>query len=128
MALFGNERESPQEAQRKFREEFGAKVHDEVQEMELAELRADSGVYQDLNLKSYRPSVWGLLVFCRKETWYYVVEQESYLSFFMKGAGKTEERTVCLSQLSDIHFSLPKRTFFSFMNPELARSINATYT
>ena len=128
MALFGNERESPQEAQRKFREEFGAKVHDEVQDMELAELRADGGVYQDLNLKSYRPSVWGLIVFCRKETWYYVAEQESYLSFFMKGAGKTEERTVCLSQLSDIHFSLPKRTFFSFMNPELARSINASYT
>ena len=128
MALFGNAQESPQEAQRKFREEFGAKVHDEVQEMELAELRADSGVYQDLNLKSYRPSVWGLIVFCRKETWYYVAEQESYLSFFMKGAGKTEERTVCLSQLSDIHFSLPQRTFFSFMNPELARSINASYT
>lgn len=128
MALFGNAQESPQEAQRKFREEFGAKVHDEVQEMELAELRADSGVYQDLNLKSYRPSVWGLIVFCRKETWYYVAEQESYLSFFMKGVGKTEERTVCLSQLSDIHFSLPKRTFFSFMNPELARSINASYT
>ncbi len=128
MALFGNAQESPQEAQRKFREEFGAKVHDEVQDMELAELRADGGVYQDLNLKSYRPSVWGLIVFCRKETWYYVAEQESYLSFFMKGVGRTEERTVCLSQLSDIHFSLPKRTFFSFMNPELARSINATYT
>ncbi len=128
MALFANSQENPQEEQRKFREEFGAKVHDEVQGMELSEFRADSSVYQDLNLKSYRPSVWGLLVFCRKDIYYYVAEQESYLSFFMKGAGKTEERIVCLSQLSDIHFSLPARGFFSFLNPELAQSINASYT
>ncbi len=128
MALFGDSSESLQEKQQKFRTEIGAKVHDEVLGMELAELRAGDGVYQDLNIKSYRPSAWGLLVCCKQGSYYYVAEQESYLSFFMKGAGKTEERLVCLSGLSDIHFSLPHRGLFSFLNPELARSINASYT
>lgn len=128
MALLGNSNESPEEAQRRFRKEFGAKVHNDVEAVEFAELRADGSVYQDLNLKSYRTSVWGLIVFCKKSVWYYVAEQESYLSFFMKGAGKTEERIVSLSGLSDISFSLPQKGFFSFLNPELARSINASYT
>ena len=128
MALLGNSSESPEEAQQRFRKEFGAKVHDDVEAVEFAELRAGGSVYQDLNLKSYRTSVWGLIVFCKKSVWYYVAEQESYLSFFMKGAGKTEERIVSLSGLSDISFSLPHRSFFSFLNPELARSINASYT
>ncbi len=129
MALLGNSNESPEEAQRKFRTEFSAKVHDEVESIEFAELRADGGVYQDLNLKSYRTSVWGLVVFCRKSIWYYVAEQESYLSFFMKGAGKTEERLVCLSGLSDIAFFLPQKGFFqTLLNPELARTVNGSYT
>lgn len=129
MALLGNTKESPEEAQRRFRAEFGAKVKDEVDSIEFAELRADGGVYQDLNLKSYRTSVWGLVVFCKQSVWYYVAEQESYLSFFMKGAGKTEERIVCLSGLSDIAYSLPRKGFFqSLMNPELSRTINASYT
>lgn len=129
MALLGDTKESPEEAQRRFRAEFGAKVKDEVDSIEFAELRADGGVYQDLNLKSWRTSVWGLVVFCKKSVWYYVAEQESYLSFFMKGAGKTEERLVCLSGLSDIGYSLPQKGFFqSLMNPELSRTINGSYT
>ena len=128
MALFGASGENPDAERRKFREEFGRKVGDEVLSMELAEFRADGGVYQDLNLKSYRPGVWGLLVLCRRDCYYYVAEQESYLSFFMKGAGKTEERTVCLSQLSGISFVRPERGFLSFLNPEKARSIGGSYT
>lgn len=129
MALLGDNKDSPEEAQRKFRKEFGEKVKDEVDTIEFAELRADGGVYQDLNLKSWRTSVWGLIVFCRKSVWYYVAEQESYLSFFMKGAGKTEERLVCLSGLSDIAYALPRKGFFqSLLNPELARTVSGSYT
>lgn len=128
MSIFTESQRETEEQKKKFRDYFAEKTQDEVQNLELAEFRADNGVYQDLNLKSYRPSLWGLIVFCKKEIYYYVAEQESYLSFFMKGAGKTEEKLVCLSQLSDISFSLPHKGPLAFLNPELSRSIEGCYT
>ncbi len=110
-----------------FFKEFEEKVHETVKKLELAEFRADSSVYRELNLATYRPSIWGLLVFCEKSVYYYVAPQESYMSFFTKGAGRTEEKLVHISEFSNVSFSLPHKNFFSFLNPEISRTIDMTY-
>ncbi|MCR5763667.1 MAG: hypothetical protein K6G00_09840 [Treponema sp.] len=110
-----------------FFKEFEEKVNEKVSSLELAEFRADSPIYKELNLNTYRPSIWGLLVFCEKNVYYYVAPQESYMSFFTKGAGRTEEKLLHISEFSDIKFSLPQKNFFSFLNPEISRSILMSY-
>ena len=127
MSLFSEMTDETRKAREEFFKEFETKTGAKVKSLELAELRADGAVYQDLNLQTYRPGVWGLIVFCEKAAYYYVAPQDSYLSFFMKGAGRTEERLFSLTELSEISFSLPKQGFFSFLNPEIARSINGSY-
>ena len=127
MSLFSGMTAEAQREREEFFKEFETKTGEKVKSLELAELRADAVVYQELNLKTYRPGVWGLIVFCEKTAYYYVAPQESYLSFFMKGAGRAEERLFSLTELSAISFSLPKRGLLSFLNPETARSVNASY-
>lgn len=110
-----------------FFKEFEEKTNEKVKSLELTEFRADSAVYKELNLTTYRPSIWGLLVFCQKNVYYYVAPQDSYMSFFTKGAGRTEEKLLQITGFSALNFSMPEKKFFSFLNPELSRSITMRY-
>lgn len=122
MGFFSSSQED-KEAREEFFKEFEERVQQKINSLELAEFRADNTVYKELNLKTYRPSIWGLLIFCEKSVYYYVAPQESYMSFFTKGAGRTEEKLLLLTEFSDIRFSMPEKKTLSFLNPELARSI-----
>ena len=127
MGMFTESAVEAQKERETFKKEFSERVGEAVESMELAEFRADVAVYREQNLKTYRPSVWGLLILCSKSIYYYVAPQESYLSFFMKGAGKTDEKLLKLTDLSGLTLVAPKQGFFSFLNPELARSVEASY-
>ncbi len=128
MAFLSQSNESMNDERIKFVQSFENKVQDEVEKFELAEFRANASVYQDLNLHTYRPSLWGLVIFCKKEIYYYVAPQDTYLSFMSKGIGRTEEMMFCMSKLQNIKVSLPEKKFFDFLSPESNRTVYANYT
>ena len=126
MGIF-SESEGCNKEREDFFKEFEERTGEKVKSLELTEFRAENAIYRELNLKTYRPSIWGLLVLCEKNFYYYVATQESYMSFFMKGAGRTEEKLLQITGFSALSFSLPVKNFFSFLNPEISRSIIMRY-
>lgn len=117
---------------KKFYAAFESKVNDTIESMELAELRASNDSYQDLNLKlqNFQNSLWGLVVFCRNATYFYIAPSENYISFFVRkstGEDGPVEQYTCLSD-RNIVWSLPKNSFLKYLLPERSRTIFAKWT
>ena len=118
----------------KEREEFKKRISDEtgcnISEMEFAELRADKYVYKALGIEteSWQVSSWGLILFTDKDTFYFTCTQENYLARLMRSSKtKEKESLVNLSTLKDLNFFLPRRSFFSFLNAESKRTLEASF-
>lgn len=116
------------EEQKKFITYFEEKYNEKVKSFELAELRGSQKVIEILNLKqaNFQDSLWGLLVFCKDSTYFYISPHESYISFFIrKSSGEEEPQEQCI-KLSDknIRYSLLEKKWFNFLNSEINRTIN----
>lgn len=95
---------------------------------ELAELRGSSADVKALGIssKSGTGSAWGLILFCEKEIFFYYPATEGMFDFFFRqnsGEGPAEDQFVQLDNLEQLEFSVPKKTLFSFLNPEEKLSI-----
>lgn len=118
------------------RKEFIAQMQKEtgavISSMEFAELRGDSLVYGALGIETevWQLSVWGLLLFTDKGIFYYTTTQENYLMRLTSRSSKykAKESLINLSELKDLQFTLPRRNFLSFLQPELKRTINACFS
>ena len=107
---------------RQFFERFQQEHGETVKSVELAELRGSTRVYRELI---------GLLVFCTDSTFFYLPPSENYFSAIIRKAAHAKEpveQTVNLSGLSGLKFSLPRRSFFSFLSSGFKRTICVAFT
>ena len=118
---------------RQFFERFQQEHGETVKSVELAELRGSTTVYRELGLEvqSGKSALIGLLVFCTDSTFFYLPPSENYFSAIIRKAAHAKEpveQTVNLSGLSGLKFSLPRRSFFSFLSSGFKRTICAAFT
>lgn len=114
-------KKTTEDEKNKFINEFEKEVNDKVVSFELAELRASSVVFDLLKLKSQvnSNSIWGLIVFCERENYFYSFSQENYISFYVrKATGEQESVSQCISLSSlNCRYEIPTKHFFDFLFP-----------
>lgn len=111
-----------EDEKKRFMESFEEEFNDKVLSFELAEFRAPAAVFSLLKLKPQTDtdSVWGLIVFCESETYFYSFPQENFIQFYVrKSTGKDEPQAQCIS-LSELkcRFTLYSKKFFDFLFPK----------
>ncbi|MBQ0038803.1 MAG: hypothetical protein KBS64_00045 [Treponema sp.] len=110
-----------EDEKQKFINEFEQEFGDKVVSFELTELRASPVVFNLLQLRTDPnvTSMWGLIVFCTKGTYFYTFPQESMLALYVrKTTGMNEQmpQCICLSKIR-CRFRVPQKTFFDFIVP-----------
>lgn len=115
----------------KIEKNLGKKVKNFV----LAELRGTIDAVNKLGIypKSGLGTAWGLILFCEdgdnpdKVFFYYPATEGMFDFFFRQNSGDApaEDQFICLSDVQGISYETPKKTFFSFLNPDEKRTIFA---
>ena len=100
---------------------------------ELAELRGTIETVNKIGIypKSGLGTAWGLILFCQAENakqdiYFYYPATEGMFDFFFRqnsGDAPAEDQFICLSDLPEIIYETPKKSFFSFLNPDEKRTI-----
>ena len=115
-----------------FIKELKEKTGEEVVRMELSELRADDSTYRILNLKKSkgRTSIWGLTVVTESSVYFYAPKSTTtYFSIPVNTGEEQKDQLVKLTSLNKIKFAVLKTSFFTnIFNPEVSRTISATFT
>ena len=111
---------SQERAVQKFFDEFSKKVSDKVISLEMVSLKADLKTLNSLSLKNNNPSceIWGLLVFCEKNFYFYVHPYESAMSMMLRQAAhgdEPEEQLANVSELKSLSVQKTSRTWFSIL-------------
>ena len=107
-----------------------------VESFELAELRGSIEAVNRLGIypKSGLGTAWGLILFCRdentasKELYFYYPATEGMFDFFFRqnsGDAPAEDQSIRLDSLEELTFELPKKSLFSFLNPDEKRTVFA---
>ena len=103
-----------------------------IESCELAELRGTIAAVNKIGIypKSGLGTAWGLILFCSdgdtKQTYFYYPATEGMFDFFFRqnsGDAPAEDQFTCLSDLPEITYETPKKSFFSFLNPDEKRTI-----
>lgn len=104
----------------KFVVDFQTKTGDIVQSIEMVNLQASEEVFNVLKLtpQAEEQTLWGLLVFCKQKSFFYVPSSESMMSSLYRVASNGElpsEQLVCLSDLNDFQvvYTKPRWLFDS---------------
>ena len=127
MGFFSEDAGKVRQQQEAFFREFEEKAHDKPCSLELAECRADETARADMGF-SGGGALWGLIVFCERDVYFYSAAQDSYMSFFAQGAGRQEEQLVRLGALKQLQFCRAKKRRPAFLFPENERTIEARFT
>ncbi len=109
-----------------FFENFEKEMNDKVLNIELAELRATKDVLELLNLKQNAYNLWGLIVFAENKKYFYIPARDaSFAGIIIRKKNQDEQKAqiLCLSDLENFSVKCAKKSFFSFLNPENARTI-----
>lgn len=120
-----------EDEKKRFMESFEEEFNDKVVSFELAEFRAPSAVFSLLKLKPQADSnsVWGLLVFCESENYFYSFPQENFIQFYVRrSSGKEEPQSQCIS-LSELkcRYTLYPKKFFDFLFPKKKNILRAYF-
>ena len=105
-----------------------------IESYELAELRGTIEAVNKIGIypKSGMGTAWGLILFTKEENntkagvYFYYPATEGMFDFFFRqnsGDAPAEDQFVCLSDMPEITYETPKKTFFSFLNPDEKRTI-----
>ena len=120
------------------KEKLIAKIEKNLQKKitgwELAELKGRIEVLNKLGIypKSGLGTAWGLILFSgedessKSEVFFYYPATEGMFDFFFRqnsGDAPAEDQFVNLSGLEKLHFETPKKSIFSFLNPDEKRTI-----
>ena len=107
-----------------------------IESCELAELRGTIEAVNKIGIypKSGLGTAWGLILFCqaendRRDLYFYYPATEGMFDFFFRqnsGDAPAEDQFICLNDLENLTFETPKKSFFSFLNPDEKRTIFAT--
>lgn len=107
-----------------------------IESCELAELRGTIEAVNKIGIypKSGLGTAWGLILFCqgencRQDIYFYYPATEGMFDFFFRqnsGEAPAEDQFVLLNSLENLTFETPKKSFFSFLNPDEKRTIFVT--
>lgn len=115
----------------RFIDAFEAEFDDKVISFELAELHASPVVFEILNLKPKNnvDSMWGLIVFCESETYFYSFPQENMLSFYIRKSSDMDPPVAQCVSLSEwrCRYRFREKTFFDFLFPRRQHLIKAYF-
>ena len=119
-------------AQKEFAAQIKELIGSDITSMELAEIRAEQSVYDALKIKteSWQKSAYGLLIFTESLPYFYTTTQQNYLSKLGIKAAQEKQASslINFSEIKELKFFLPGKTFFSFLKPEHKRTIEASFT
>ena len=100
---------------------------------ELAELRGTIEAVNKIGIypKSGLGTAWGLILFCqsksaKQDIYFYYPATEGMFDFFFRqnsGDAPAEDQFILLNTLQNLTFETPKKSFFSFLNPDEKRTI-----
>lgn len=110
------------EAQKKFIQDFSARVGDEVECVEMCELCADSDSLSKMSLAlNGGESIWGMLVICKKGVYFYVPRRRLALMSMIRFSGddaEIEEQIFCFNDLQDLKFIASPKKWFQIFSRE----------
>ncbi len=124
---------TPKKARSKFIDELQSSINEQILHTELAELRANSDIYNILDLKVSKGklSIWGLIVITDKNIYFYAPQsQTTYFSVpVTQGDEEAKDQLTKISGLKNISISSPKSSIFTaIFLPEVSRTINISFT
>lgn len=110
------------EAQKKFIQDFSARVNDEVECVEMCELRASDDSLSKMHLAlNGGKSIWGMLVVCKKSVYFYAPRRSLALMSMIHFGGddaEIEEQIFCFNNLQDLKFIAIPKKWFQFFSQE----------
>ncbi|QTQ12794.1 hypothetical protein HRI96_11660 [Treponema parvum] len=102
-----------------FYKDFSDKVKDIVVSLEFVSLEAEQCVFEALNLKKNASGqLWGLLVFCSKNIYFYVVPYESSVNIILRrtfGGKRVQEQLLNITELDSLEFKKPPKKWYDFL-------------
>lgn len=110
------------EAQKKFIQDFSARVDDEVECVEMCELRASDDSLSKMRLAlNGGEGIWGMLVVCKKSVYFYAPRRSLALMSMIHFGGddaEIEEQIFCFNNLKDLKFIAIPKKWFQFFSQE----------
>lgn len=112
------------EAKKKFIQDFSARVNDEVECVEMCELRASDDSLSKMRLAlNGGEGIWGMLVICKKSVYFYAPRRSPALMSMIHFGGddaEIEEQIFCFNNLQDLKFiAIPKKWFQIFSQEKI---------
>lgn len=110
------------EAQKKFIQDFSARVNDEVECVEMCELRASNDSLSKMRLAlNGGEGIWGILVVCKKSVYFYAPRRSFALMSMIHFGGddaEIEEQIFCFNDLQDLKFIASPKKWFQIFSQE----------
>lgn len=110
------------EAKKKFIQDFSARVDDEVECVEMCELRASDDSLSKMRLAlNGGEGIWGMLVVCKKNVYFYAPRRSLALMSMIHFGGdnaEIEEQIFCFNNLQDLKFIAIPKKWFQFFSQE----------
>ena len=110
------------EAKKKFIQDFSARVDDEVECVEMCELRASDDSLSKMRLAlNGGEGIWGMLVVCKKSVYFYAPRRSLALMSMIRFGGddaEIEEQIFCFNNLQDLKFIAIPKKWFQFFSQE----------
>lgn len=110
------------EAKKKFIQDFSARVNDEVECVEMCELRASDDSLSKMRLAlNGGEGIWGMLVVCKKSVYFYAPRRSLALMsmiHFGGGDAEIEEQIFCFNNLQDLKFIASPKKWFQIFSQE----------
>ena len=110
------------EAKKKFIQDFSTRVNDEVECVEMCELRASDDSLSKMRLAlNGGEGIWGMLVVCKKSVYFYAPRRSLALMSMIHFGGddaEIEEQIFCFNNLQDLKFIAIPKKWFQFFSQE----------
>ena len=110
------------EAKKKFIQDFFARVNDEVECVEMCELRASDDSLSKMRLAlNGGEGIWGMLVVCKKSVYFYAPRRSLALMSMIRFGdddAEIEEQIFCFNNLQDLKFIAIPKKWFQFFSQE----------
>lgn len=108
------------EAQKKFIQAFSTRVNDEVECVEMCELRASGESLSKMRL-ALNGGIWGMLVVCKKSIYFYAPCRSLALMSMIRIGGddaEIEEQIFCFNDLQNLKFIASPKKWFQIFSQE----------
>nr|QGT51508.1 hypothetical protein Unknown280_2000 [uncultured Spirochaetaceae bacterium] len=109
-------------AQKKFIQDFFARVDDEVECVEMCELRASGDSLSKMHLAlNGGEGIWGMIVICKKSVYFYAPRRSLALMAMIHFGGdeaEIEEQIFCFNNLQDLKFIASPKKWFQIFSQE----------